>query len=148
MNKYIINVYEDEHSAAEAIEEFKKKGYTTDEMSVIANQTNELSNVTQEVKASSVDGAIAGATTGGVIGMAGVLAGLPAVFVPGMGAVLAAGSIASMLGGAYVGAKAGQGGLFKSLSDIGLSDEEAQAYSDAVEDGKFLVIIHPKPTSS
>ena len=148
MGEYMIHVYDDEHSASKAIEEFKQEGYTTDEISVIANHTNELSNVTQEVKASSVDGAIAGATTGGVIGMAGVLAGLPAVFVPGMGAVLAAGSIATMLGGAYVGAKSGQGGLFSSLSDIGLSDEKAKAYEKAVENGKFLVILHPRPTTS
>ena len=144
MEKYIVDIYEDEQQASAAIEEFKQKGYNTDEISVIANHTNELSNVTQEVKASSVDGTIAGATTGGVIGMAGVLVGLPAVFVPGMGAVLAAGALATMLGGAYAGAKSGQGGLVNSLMDIGLPEEEAKRYNDDVQDGKFLVIVHPK----
>lgn len=70
-----------------------------------------------------MDRAISGATTGGVIGIAAVLVGLPAVFVPGMGAVLAAGSIVSLLGGAYIGAKSGQGALVNSLMDVGLSEE-------------------------
>ena len=144
MKDYDINLYENEQQAAKAIEEFKKNGYTTDEISVIANQPNDLSRMTQEVKTSTMDGAIAGAATGGALGIAGALAGLPAVLVPGLGAILVAGPILTMLGGAYIGVRSSEGGLVNSLIHLGLSKEEAQRYSDAVQDGKFLVIIHPK----
>lgn len=144
MGDYVINVYENEQLAADAIEEFKKEGYTTDEISVIANQANDLSKMSQEVKTSTMDGAIAGAATGGALGIAGALAGLPAVLVPGLGAILAAGPVLSMLGGALVGARSSEGGLLNSLMNIGLSEENAQHYSNEVQDGKFLVILHAK----
>ena len=144
MKDYIIEVYNTEQQAATAIEEFKKNGYTTDEISVIANHPNNLSNMTQEVKSSTMDGAIAGAATGGALGIAGALAGLPAVLVPGLGAILAAGPILTMLGGAFVGVRSGEGGLLNSLRNIGLPEEEAQKYSNDVKDGKFLVILHSK----
>jgi uncharacterized membrane protein len=144
MGDYVINVYENEQQAAEAIEEFKKDGYTTDEISVIANKANGLSKMTQEVKTSTMDGAIAGAATGGALGIAGALAGLPAVLVPGLGAILAAGPVLTVLGGALVGARSSEGGLLNSLMNIGISEEDAQQYSNAVEDGKFLVILHAK----
>jgi hypothetical protein len=144
MGDYVINVYENEQQAADAIEEFKKEGYTTDEISVIANQANDLSKMSQEVKTSTMDGAIAGAATGGALGIAGALAGLPAVLVPGLGAILAAGPVLTMLGGALVGARSSEGGLLNSLMNIGLSEEDAQRYSNEVQDGKFLVILHAK----
>ena len=144
MSAYDIHLYENEQQAAEAIEEFKRENYTTDEISVIANQPNDLTRMTQEVKTSTMDGAIAGAATGGAIGIAGVLAGLPAVLVPGLGAVLAAGPILTILGGAIVGVKSSEGGLMNSLVNIGLSNDEAERYANAVQDGKFLVILHPK----
>ena len=144
MKDYKIHIYENEQQASEAIEEFKKNGYITDEISVIANKPNELARMTQEVKNSTMDGAIAGAATGGALGIAGALAGLPAVLVPGLGAILAAGPILTVLGGAYVGVRSSEGGLVKSLLNIGLSEEETQRYSDAVQDGKFLVILHSK----
>ena len=146
MGDYIIKVYDNEQHAADAIDEFKRKGYATDEISVIANQPSELSKMTQEVKSSTMDGVIAGAATGGAIGIAGALAGLPAVFVPGLSAVLAAGPILTMLGGAFVGARSGEGGLVNSLKNIGLPEKEAQRYSNDVQDGKFLVILHSKST--
>ena len=144
MKAYKIHVYENEQQAAEAIEEFKKNNYTTDEISVIANQQNNLSRITQEVKKSSMDGAIAGAATGGALGLAGMLAGLPAVLVPGLGAVLAAGPVLTMLGGAFVGVRSSEGGLMNSLLKIGINEEEVERYTNAVKEGKFLVILHSK----
>ena len=144
MSAYEIHLFENEQQAAEAIEEFKRENYTTDEISVIANQPNDLTRMTQEVKTSTMDGAIAGAATGGAIGIAGVLAGLPAVLVPGLGAVLAAGPILTILGGAIVGVKSSEGGLLNSLVNIGLSKDEAERYANGVQEGKFLVILHPK----
>lgn len=144
MEDYIIEVYNTEQQAATAIEEFKKNGYTTDEISVIANHPNELSNMTQEIKSSTMDGAIAGAATGGALGIAGALAGLPAVLVPGLGAILVAGPFLTMLGGAFVGVRSGEGGLLNSLKNIGLPEDVAQKYSNDVTDGKFLVILHSK----
>ncbi|MCM3359578.1 general stress protein [Psychrobacillus sp. FSL K6-4046] len=144
MKNNVIGVYESEQQVKEVVEGLKEKGYTTEEISVIARNSNRDSEVTQEVKPSTKDGAIAGAVTGGAIGLAGVLVGLSTVLIPGFGAVLAAGPIMTTIGGAVVGANSSAGGLKHALMEIGVTDDEAERYSSDVENGKILVLIHPK----
>lgn len=144
MNDHVVGVYETERQAAEVVEDLKEKGYTAEEISVIGKNIKELSEITQEVKPSTKDGAIAGAATGGAIGIAGVIAGLSTLLIPGFGAVLAAGPIITTIGGAVVGASSGAGGLKHALMEIGVPDVEAESYSKDVEDGKILVFLHPK----
>ncbi len=144
MKNQVIGVYENEQQAARVVEELKGKGYTTEEISVIAKNPKELTEITQEVKPSTKDGAIAGAATGGAIGIAGVIAGLSTILIPGFGAVLAAGPIITTIGGAVVGASSGAGGLKHALMDIGVPDDEAERYSNDAQDGKILVFLHPK----
>lgn len=144
MKNNVIGVYESEQQVKEVVEDLKEKGYTTEEISVIARNSKRDSEVTQEVKPSTKDGAIAGAVTGGAIGLAGVLVGLSTVLIPGFGAVLAAGPIMTTIGGAVVGANSSAGGLKHALMEIGVTDDEAERYSSDVENGKILVLIHPK----
>ncbi|MCG7335070.1 general stress protein [Sporosarcina sp. ACRSM] len=144
MKNHVIGVYENEQQAAEVVKDLKEKGYTTEEISVIAKNTTELSEITQEVKPSTKDGAIAGAATGGAIGLAGVIAGLSTILIPGVGAVLAAGPIITTIGGAILGASSGAGGFKHALMEIGVPDDEAERYSNDAQDGKILVFLHPK----
>ncbi|WP_121609809.1 general stress protein [Mesobacillus foraminis] len=143
MRERVIGVYENEQLAAEAVEDLKNKGYTTEEISVIAKNTNKLSEISQEVKPSTKDGAIAGAATGGAIGLAGLIVGLSAVLVPGVGTLMAAGPIITTLGGAVVGASSGAGGLLHALINIGVPEDQAQRYSNDVQHGKILVFLQP-----
>lgn len=142
-HNHIIGVYENEKQAVVAVEELKLKGYTTEEISVVAKNIEELSEITQEVKPSATDGAVAGAVTGGAIGIAGVIAGLSTILIPGFGAVLAAGPILATIGGAVVGANSGAGGFKHALMEIGVPDEEAERYSIDAQNGKILVFLHP-----
>ena len=43
MKNHIVGVYENEQQAAEVVEDLKAKGYTTEEISVIAKNINETS---------------------------------------------------------------------------------------------------------
>lgn len=144
MKNQVIGVYDNEQKAAEVVEDLKEKGYTTEEISVITKKAKELSENTQEVKPSTMDGALAGAATGAAIGIAGVIAGLSTILIPGFGAVLAAGPIITAIGGAVVGANSGAGGLKHALMEIGVPDDAAERYSNDVEDGKILIFLHPK----
>lgn len=144
MKNHVIGIYENEQQVVEVVEDLLKKGYTTDDISVIAKNTNELPDIAREVKPSIKDGAIAGAATGGAIGLAGVIAGLSTILIPGFGAVLAAGPIITTIGGAIIGANSGAGGFKHALMEMGITDDEAEHYSKDVEDGKILVFLHPK----
>jgi hypothetical protein len=85
-------------------------------------------------------GAAAGAVTGGVVGgAAGLAASLMGLAIPGIGPIIAAGPIVSLLTGAGVGAVAG--GLIGGLTDMGVSPPDAEYYAEAVRRGGALVTV-------
>jgi hypothetical protein len=85
-------------------------------------------------------GAAAGAVTGGVVGgAAGLAASLMGLAIPGIGPIIAAGPIVSLLTGAGVGAVAG--GLIGGLTDMGVSEGDAEYYAEAVRRGGALVTV-------
>lgn len=83
-----------------------------------------------------VAGAGLGAAFGGLVGL---LAGLGALVIPGIGPIVAAGPLASTLAGATVGAATG--GLVGALSEIGVPEEEARHYAEAVRRGGTVIAV-------
>ena len=73
----------------------------------------------------------------GIGGVAGLLAGLGLLAIPGLGPVVAAGWLASMLTGA---AAAGVvGGVVGALTQSGVSEKDAHVYAEGVRRGGSLV---------
>ncbi len=104
--------------------------------------TNELSEEVRDMLSKTGsgtgDGAVIGAGTGIVIG--GISGLLSSFLVPGIGAVLALGPLASLLAGVGIGMSAGS--LIGTLNSIGLSDEDADFYASGVRRGATLVTVH------
>jgi stress response protein YsnF len=71
--------------------------------------------------------------------VSGLVIGLTALAVPGIGPVLAAGPLATALVGAGVGAAAG--GMIGALTDLGIPEEHAHYYSEGVRRGGVLVTV-------
>lgn len=85
-------------------------------------------------------GAGTGATMGTVLGGgAGLLAGLGALAIPGIGPIVAAGWLVATLTGAGVGAAAG--GLFGSLTGAGVSEADANVHAEGVRRGGTVVTV-------
>ncbi len=85
-----------------------------------------------------------GATLGTVLGGGvGLLAGLGALAIPGVGPLIAAGWLVTTLAGAGLGAAAGTaaGGLLGTLADIGVSEEDAHVYAEGLRRGGALVSV-------
>ena len=72
-------------------------------------------------------------------GIAGLLIGLGALAVPGVGPILAAGPLAAALGGLAAGGAAG--GIVGALSTVGVPQEYARKYAAAIEQGSALVSV-------
>ena len=70
-------------------------------------------------------------------GVAGLLAGLGLIAIPGIGPVVAAGWLVTTLAGAATGAAAG--GISGRLSQAGLSKEEAEVYAEGLRRGGAVV---------
>jgi uncharacterized protein (TIGR02271 family) len=162
MAKTVIGLFDRFEDAQQVVREFNDRGYHRDEISLIANdasgQYRSLSGGSTsgggEGVVRSTDGsagetaesAATGATAGSVLGGAlGLLAGIGALAIPGIGPVIAAGPIATALGstalGAGLGAATGAaaGGLVGALGEAGVPEADAQLYAEGVRRGGALV---------
>jgi hypothetical protein len=134
MGRTVIGTFDSWETATRVLEELLENGFTRDEVSLLANR-----NVAPhfELVESAPSDAAGGAAIGG---LAGFVAGIAALAIPGIGPVLAAGPLAAGLIGAAVGAAAG--GMIGTLRKHGVSEEEAEMYAEAVRRGATLVAVN------
>lgn len=85
-------------------------------------------------------GAVAGGTVGGFIGL---LQALAALSIPGIGPVLAGGTVATILMNTLAGGAIGAatGGLVGALAGLGIPEEQARIYNDRLSQGHYLLIV-------
>ncbi|KZE38403.1 general stress protein [Bhargavaea cecembensis] len=136
----VVGYYDNEQQAIDAIEDLKRQGYTTEDISVISKNNDDVEAIQDETGTQAAEGAATGAATGGVLGgLGGVLAGLGALAIPGIGPIVAAGPVVAGLTGAAAGA--GVGGLAGALIGMGVPEDEAERYETYFNEGKILVLV-------
>jgi len=137
----ITALFDDYERAAAAVDRLEAEGIPHADISIVARDdasTSERAGSVERPGGEAADGAGVGATLGTVIGGgAGLLAGLGALAIPGVGPVVAAGWLVATVTGAGLGAAAG--GLLGALTGAGLSEAEAEAYAEGVRRGGTLV---------
>ncbi|WP_081953998.1 general stress protein [Paenibacillus sp. FSL R5-0345] len=140
MNKRIVGVFAAEYEASRAIEELKRQGCRTEDISIIARNSESADTLRDESGTQAPEGIATGAATGGLLGgLTGLLMGIGALAIPGIGPIIAAGPLAAMLAGAAIGA--GSGGLVGGLIGLGIPEEEAKRYDNYVGEGHILVMV-------
>ncbi|TMP94859.1 MAG: DUF1269 domain-containing protein, partial [Verrucomicrobia bacterium] len=70
----------------------------------------------------------------------GLLAGIGALAIPGVGPFIAAGPIMAALSGAAVGAATG--GVVGGLIGLGIPEIEAKRYEEKLKKGNYLIAMH------
>ena len=70
----------------------------------------------------------------------GILAGIGALAIPGLGPFIAAGPLLAALSGAAAGAAVG--GLTGALVGMGIPEYEAKLYEGKLRNGNLLVSVH------
>lgn len=139
LEKNVVGVYKSEQEAIIAIEDLVKQGYDKQDICVIGKDLKNVNYIADETGTVTEETAATGALAGGTLGgLTGLLVGVGALAIPGVGPIIAAGPIASSLIGAVAGA--GLGGLTGALIAIGIPDEEAEYYGNSVKEGKILVL--------
>jgi len=138
--KHLVGVYDTENEAIQAVQDLKRQGYAAEDISVIGKNKEKVNEINDATGMKTEEGFVAGAATGGTLGgLVGLLAGVGALAIPGIGPLIAAGPIAAALTGAAVGA--GAGGLAGALIGMGLPEEEADRYEGLVNEGKIIVLV-------
>ena len=133
MSRVVIGVFNEKDRAESALQELKAKGYERD-LSLVARDEEKAMD---SGAASFGDQNLAeGTYTGGALGgIAGLLAGVGALLIPGIGPIVTAGPIAATLTG-VVG-----GGLAGGLIDYGIPEERGEYYEEQVRQGGILVSV-------
>lgn len=149
--KTVVGTYDNIQTAYAVANDLISAGYSRNDISVVANDANkEYAPYVDGDGVNTVDtgddvakGAGIGAAIGG---LGGLLVGLGALAIPGVGPVIAAGPLLAALTGAGVGAVTG--GIVGALVDLGIPDEEAHLYSEGLRRGHVLVIAQVPDASA
>lgn len=124
-----------------AIDALIAAGFRNSDISALLPDTRATQEVAHEKHTKAPEGAAIGATAGGVVGGAvGLLAGLGAIAIPGIGALVAIGPIMGLLAGAGAGGAVGT--LAGALIGLGVPEYEAKRYEAYLNEGKCLVAVH------
>jgi uncharacterized protein (TIGR02271 family) len=137
MTKTVIGTYSNFESAIDVVNNLVNAGFNRNTISVIANDPDEKYAAYVD-NDGAMDDTAKGAGIGAAIGgLGGLLLGLGALAIPGIGPVVAAGPLAAALAGAGIGAVTG--GIIGALVDLGVPEESAHMYAESVRRGNVLV---------
>jgi len=145
MAKQVVGLFDNMRDAHNAVAELTNAGFTSDDISIVANNASgQSTSYDADTGSETAEGAGAGAVGGAVLGgLGGLLVGLGALVIPGIGPVVAAGTLATALGTTAVGAGLGAaaGGLVGALVGAGIPEEDANIYAEGVRRGGALVTV-------
>lgn len=134
-----IGIYENHELAVAAVKELKEAGYPLSQLSIMGRGETEVLDEDMQAMPKepyTQSGAKVGTTT--AIGTAlGILTGVGVFAIPGLGFLYGAGALVGAIAGFDFGL---MGGIAALLATMGVKDENAKKYHDALAAGKFLVI--------
>jgi len=152
-------IFDDEAAASRVVEKLIEDDFPMDQLSLLHRSGGSgddmlglaFTNTEERVKVWGEQGAAWGA-------LWGLLAGATGLFMlPGIGPLLAAGPVVEALGGAIAGAALTGGAmagaaaltqLATALHRIGVPDSDIELIHDAIQQGRYAVILHCKPEQS
>jgi Protein of unknown function (DUF3341) len=140
-NTAAFGIYPTRDQAERAVDQLIAAGFSQQDVSVLMADKQGSRDFAAEKNTKAPEGTTAGAVTGGAVGgTLGLLAGIGALAIPGVGPLIAAGPIMGALAGLGVGGTVG--GLVGMLVGMGIPEYEAKRYEGRVKDGGILVSVH------
>jgi hypothetical protein len=131
----VVGVFEEQAKAEAAVGELERAGFRHDDISLVMREPESLTDPIGHGKTKADQGTVTGVSAGAVLGG---LAGLAALAVPGVGALLAAEPVAVALG-AMGGAALG--GLVGSFTGLGIPTAEAEELGRELDAGRVVLAV-------
>jgi len=137
----VFGIFTTVASADNATDSLVKSGFSASDISALLPENLGTKQIGTEKATKAPEGATAGAGTGAVLGGAlGLLAGIGALAIPGVGPLIAAGPIMAALAGMGVGGTVG--GFTGALIGMGIPEYEAKRYEGRIAKGGILLSVH------
>ena len=128
-----IGIYNNHDLAVGAVKVLKDSGYPVSQLSIVGIAETEVIDNEMHIMPKNplkVKGLGAGALIGATIGL---FTGIGVFTIPGLGGTIA-GIDFGLIGG----------GVASVIATLGITDSNVQLYHDALQEGKFLVVVHGK----
>jgi uncharacterized protein (TIGR02271 family) len=136
----VVGLFRNQVDAEHAIGRLKQSGFSENQIGVALKDRKRQEELIEGTGTQAAEGAAAGALGGGVLGgVIGLLAGVGALAIPGVGPIIAGGTLASTLAGAGIGAATG--GLIGALAGMGVPEEDARHFDQGFQAGGTLVTV-------
>lgn len=146
-HKAVFGIFKTRPAVERAVEDLKTDGFSTQDISVLMTDSSSSRDFAHTKGTKAPEGAAAGAGTGAVVGgTLGLLVGLGALAIPGVGPLIAAGPLMSVLAG--IGMGGALGGIAGTLVGIGIPEYEAKRYEGSVKEGGILLSVHAESSDA
>jgi len=140
-NTAVFGIYRDRLHVEQGVDALLDAGYRSEDISVLLPDNVGTKDFAHEKHTKAPEGTATGAGTGAVVGgTLGLLAGIGALAIPGLGPFIAAGPIMGALAGAGTGGVVG--GIIGALVGMGIPEYEAKRYEGLVKEGGVLLSVH------
>ena len=140
-NTAVFGIYKSVSQAEQAVDRISAAGFSANDISVLLPDNQSTKEFAHEKSTKAPEGTTTGVATGGVVGgTLGLLAGIGALAIPGVGPLIAAGPIMAALAGLGVGGAVG--GLIGALVGMGIPEYEAKRYEGRIKEGGVLLSVH------
>jgi len=140
-NTAVFGMYKNRSQVEQAVDALVADGFRTEDISVLLPENIGTKEFAHEKNTKAPEGATTGAGTGAVVGgTLGLLAGIGALAIPGLGPFIAAGPIMGALAGAGTGGVVG--GILGALVGMGIPEYEAKRYEGMIKEGGILLSVH------
>ncbi len=142
MKKSVIGIVETQIQAERIVDQLQAAGVASGDISVLFPDKRGSKDFAHEHNTKAPEGAVVGVGAGGVVGgTLGLLAGIGALAIPGVGPLIAAGPLLATLSGVAAGAAVG--GVAGGLIGLGVPEFEAKSYEGKIRTGNILMAVRP-----
>jgi len=140
-NTAVFGIFQNRVAVEEAVENLRRAGFRSTDISVLLPENQGTKDFAHEKNTKAPEGAAGGVVAGGITGgVLGLLTGIGALAIPGLGPLIAAGPIVAALAGA--GAVGTLGGIVGALVGMGIPEYEAKRFEGRIREGGLLVSVH------
>jgi hypothetical protein len=140
-NTAVFGIFQTRAQTDACVDALVANGFRVEDISVLMSDNIGTKDFAHQKNTKAPEGTTTGAVAGGITGgTLGLLVGLGALTIPGLGPLLASGPIVAALAG--VGTGGTVGGLIGALVGMGIPEFEAKRYEGMVRGGKILLSVH------
>ena len=140
-NTAVYGIYGTREMAEHAVDRLLAAGFRNEDISVLLQDNVGTKDFAHEKATKAPEGTTTGVVAGGAIGgTLGLLAGIGALAIPGLGPFIAAGPIMATLAG--IGSGGLVGGIIGALTGMGIPEYEAKRYEGRIKEGGILLSVH------